>query len=140
MSWSWSHMSLTVGLEPFVLWFLFSLFLGFALHNIHAFHSRFFFLNQKRKRKRKQIVFCTILLVLKTRLVNLFSHNMSFVPCLALMSLLIAPYELKHCCACCVGKMFVVLITLSWSWNHMSLTVGLQPFEKGINNHLTTVH
>ena len=26
-----------------VLWFLFSLFLGFALHNIHAFHSRLFF-------------------------------------------------------------------------------------------------
>ena len=76
-------------LLPFVtivLWFLFSLFLGFALHNIHTFHSRFFFffffikLKIKRKRKRKQIVFCTIFLVLKTRLVNLFSHNMSFVP------------------------------------------------------------
>ena len=22
----------------------------------------------------------------------------------------------------------------------MSLTIGLEPFEKGINNHLTTVH
>ena len=42
--------------------------------------------------KRKQIVFCIIFLVLKTRLVNLFSHNMSFVPCLTLISLLIALY------------------------------------------------
>ena len=80
------------------LWFLFSLFLGFALHNIHAFHSRlslFIFFKKKKKkkgRKRKQIVFCTIFLFLKTRLVNLFSHNMPFVHCLTLMSLLIAPY------------------------------------------------
>ena len=58
-------------------------------------------------------MFCTIFLVLKTRLVNLFSHNMSFVPCLTLMSLLIAPYWLKLSSACCMGKMFMVLITLS---------------------------
>ena len=99
-----------------------------------------FFQIKKKGRKRKQIVFCTIFLVLKTRLVNLFLHNMSFVHCLALMSLLIAPYLLKPCSACYVGKMFMVLITLSWSWSHMSLIVGLEPFEKGINNHLTTVH
>ena len=130
--------------ETIVFWFLFSLFLEFALHNIHAFHSRLslfiFFQIKKKGRKRKQIVFCTIFLVLKTRLVNLFLHNMSFVHCLALMSLLIAPYLLKPCSACYVGKMFMVLITLSWSWSHMSLIVGLEPFEKGINNHLTTVH
>ena len=48
-----------------ILWFLFSLFLGFALHYIHAFHSRIFFNSfkinnkkRKRERKRKQIVFC----------------------------------------------------------------------------------
>ena len=98
--------------------FFFPLFLGFALHNIHAFHSRlflfiFFKFKKKKGRKRKQIVFCTIFLALKTWLINLFSHNMSFVPCLALMSLLITPYKLKLCSACCVGKMFMVLITLS---------------------------
>ena len=43
-----------------VLWFLFSLFLGFALHNIHAFHSRlslFIFFQikiNKKKRKKKE--------------------------------------------------------------------------------------
>ena len=63
---------------------LFSLFLGFALHNIHTFHSRLFcyFFNlkkkerKKEKRKRKQNVFCIIFLDLKSRLANLFLHNM----------------------------------------------------------------
>ena len=73
----------------------------------------FFFQIKKKGRKMKQIVFCTIFLVLKTRLVNLFSYNMSFVPCLTLMSLLIALYQLKFCSACCVGNMFMVLITFS---------------------------
>ena len=108
---------ITILFETIVFWFLFSLFLEFALHNIHAFHFRLslfiFFQIKKKGKKRKQIVFCTIFLVLKTRLVNLFLHNMSFVHCLALMSLLIAPYLLKPCSACYVGKMFMVLITLS---------------------------
>ena len=39
-----------------------------------------------------------------------------------------------------VWEMFLVLITLFWSWSHMSLTVGLELFEKCINNHLTSVH
>ena len=47
------------------LLFLFSLFLGFALHNIHAFYTRlfllFFYNNKKKKRgKGKQNVFCII--------------------------------------------------------------------------------
>ena len=46
----------------------FFLFLGFALHNIHAFHSRCFYLiKKKRGRKRKQIVVCTILLVFENK-------------------------------------------------------------------------
>ena len=97
---TWSLCFITILFVTIVLWFLFSLFLEFALHNNHAFHSRccclFFFqiknFLKKKGRKMKQIVFCTIFLVLETKLVNLFSHNMSFVPCLALMSLLITPY------------------------------------------------
>ena len=54
-----------------VLWFLyfFLLLLGFALHNIHAFHSRCFYSKKKKKRKEKRegkgskLCFCTILLV-----------------------------------------------------------------------------
>ena len=84
-----------------VLWFLFSLFLGFALHYIHAFHSRCFFnsiyIKRKRKKKKKRgrkekevhCVLALFSLFLKTRLINLFSHVMSLVLCLALMSLFI---------------------------------------------------
>ena len=70
-----------------VLWFLcFSfLSLGFALHYIHAFHSRCFFyylILKKKKKERKEskrkhiIVLALFSLFLKTRLVNLFSHDM----------------------------------------------------------------
>ena len=93
-----------------VFWFLFSLFLGFALHNIHAFHFKLF---EKKEEKGSKLCFALFSWFLKTRLVNLFSHNMYFVPYLALMSLLIALYSLKLCSVCCVGKMFMVLITLS---------------------------
>ena len=34
--------------------FLFSLFLGFALHNIHVFHSRLVLLFRKKKKKKKE--------------------------------------------------------------------------------------
>ena len=64
-------------------------FLGFALHNIHAFHSKCL---EKGKKKEANFVLYYSSWFLRTRLVNLFSHNMSFVPCLALMSLLIALY------------------------------------------------
>ena len=64
-----------------VLWFLFSLFLGFALHYICAFHSRLFFilfkLKKKKKKKGSKLCFAFIFLALKTRLVNLFTHSMS---------------------------------------------------------------
>ena len=50
-----------------LLVFVFFLFLGLALHNIHAFHSRVVFVSsfQKKKGKRKQNVFCIIFLDLK---------------------------------------------------------------------------
>ena len=145
LSWiSWSLCFIAILFVIIVLWFLFSLFLGFALHNIHTIHSRlslFFFSNKKKmEEKGSKLCFALFFLVLKTRLVILFSHNMSFVPCLALICLLIAPYLLKLCGAWCVGKIFMVLITLSWSWSHMSLTVGFEHFERRINNHLTNVH
>ena len=71
--------------------FFFSfLSLGFALHNIHAFHSRCFYSKKKRKEKEANCVFALFSLFLKTRLVNLFSHDIFFVLCLALKSSFIA--------------------------------------------------
>ena len=58
---------------------------------------------------RKNEAYCVLALFslfLKIRLVNLFSHDLSIVLCLALMSLFIALY---------LGKMFMVFITLSLS-------------------------
>ena len=97
-----------------------------ALHSCISF-SVFFLYNKKikinknknkkkerKERKRKHIVVLALFsLFLKIRLVNLFSPDMSIVLCLALMSLFIALDWLKLCSACCVGKMFMVFITLS---------------------------
>ena len=47
-------------------------------------------LKKKGKEKEANCVFALFSLFLKTRLVNLFSHVLSFVLCLALMSLFIA--------------------------------------------------
>ena len=70
----------------------------------------FYIYKKKRGKKgRKKEVHCVLalfFLFLKKRLVNLFSHDMSIVLCLALMSLFIALY---------LGKMFMVFITLSLS-------------------------
>ena len=99
---TWSLYFIALPFVTIVLWFcgffffFFFVFLGFALHNIHAFHSKCFFNNKKKKKeeeKGNKLCFCTIFSwFLRTRLVNLFSHNMSFVPCLVLMSLFIALY------------------------------------------------
>ena len=72
--------------------------LGVALHYIHAFHSRCFLLYIKniyikkkgRKEKEAHCILALFSLFLKTRLVNLFSHDMSYVPCLVLISFFIA--------------------------------------------------
>ena len=58
--------------DHFFFFFLLSSFLGFALHSIHAFHSKIFLY----KKKRKQNVFCITFFDLKSRLANLFLHNM----------------------------------------------------------------
>ena len=134
---------------PFVTIFLcylvfvfFLLFLGVALHNIHAFHSRCFFFNIKKKRKEKEAncVFALFSLFLKTRLVNLFSHDMSFVLFLALKSFLLhltswnfVIHVVSERCLWCLSLYLNFEITCY-------LTVRLEPFEKGINNHLTTIH
>ena len=76
----------------FLFLFFFFFFLGFALHNIHAFHSRYNNNTKKKEKKEANFVLYYSSWFLRTRLVNLFSHNMFFVPCLALMSLLIALY------------------------------------------------
>ena len=58
---TWSLCFIAILFVTIVLWFLFSLFLGFALHNIHAFHSRSFLFiffpnnnNNKKGRKKKE--------------------------------------------------------------------------------------
>ena len=67
--------------------FSFSLFLGFALHNIYAFHARLFLLilfkikkkNKKQKKrgeKEGKICFALFFLDLKSRLAILSLHNM----------------------------------------------------------------
>ena len=80
----------------FCVFFLLSL--GVALHYIHAFRSRCFFFysiyikiknkNEKKMKEGKEAhcVLALFSLFLKTRLVNLFSHVMSLVLCLALNS------------------------------------------------------
>ena len=54
--------------------------------------SLFNTLKKMGKKKEANCVFALFSWFLKTRLVNLFLHNMSFVPYLTLMSLLIALY------------------------------------------------
>ena len=69
------------------LLFLFSLFLGFALHNIHAFHARLFFLilfkkkkktekKKKKEEKEGKMCFALFFLDLISRLAILFLNNM----------------------------------------------------------------
>ena len=59
------------------LLFLFSLFLGFALHNIHAFHARLFLLLFSKKKKKKKMErkmgFALFFLDLKSRLAIIFT-------------------------------------------------------------------
>ena len=63
------------------LLFLFSLFLGFALHNIHAFHARLFLLlfskKKKKKKKGKKNGFCIIFLGFEIKV----GHNL-YITCL----------------------------------------------------------
>ena len=83
---TWSLCFIALLFVTIVLWFLFSLFLGFALHNIHASHSRLFLFSFykikkdkkiKKRKKEANYVFVLSSWFLKTRLVNLFSCNMS---------------------------------------------------------------
>ena len=74
---------------------IFPLSLGVALHYIHAFHSRCLYIYiyiyiKGTKEKEGHCVLALFSLFLKTRLVNLFSHDMFVVLCLALMTLFIA--------------------------------------------------
>ena len=80
-----------------VLRFLVFVFFSFVSRICIALHSKFFLFNILKKKKgrkegkRKHIVVLALFsLFLKTRLVNLISHDMSIVLCLALMSLFIA--------------------------------------------------
>ena len=82
----------------FVFFFLWSL--GFALYYIHAFHSRCFFylILKKKKRKERKEKGSTLLFLqyslcfLKTRLVNLCSHDMFCCTLFSFESLFIALY------------------------------------------------
>ena len=63
-----------------------------AKHNFLPFPSIFFLKKEKGKKMKANCIFALVSWFLRTRLVNLFSHNMSFVLYLAFMSLLIALY------------------------------------------------
>ena len=59
---------------------------------MHVILGVFFLYIKKKKGRKEKEAHCVLALFslfLKTRLINLFSHDMSYVPCLALMSLLI---------------------------------------------------
>ena len=57
--------------------FFFSFFLGFALHNIYAFHAKLFLLLfSKKKKKERKMYFTLFFLDLKSRLAILSLHNM----------------------------------------------------------------
>ena len=108
---TWSLCFITLFFVTIVLWFLFSLFLGFALHYIHAFYSRLFFILFKLKKeeeKRKQIMF-----------LHLFSWHWKqgwliylHITCLCTLfssdELIYCTLLVKLCSACCVGKIFIV--------------------------------
>ena len=69
---------------------LFSLFLGFALHNIHAFHARLFLLlfsKRKKGGKEKKNVFCVIFLGFEIKVGYIIFTEHVYVPSLAWMSL-----------------------------------------------------
>ena len=73
---------LTILCDHSSLLFLFSLFLGFALHNIHAFHAWLFqlilfkIIKKKKKEKEGKICFALFFLDLKLRLATLSLHNL----------------------------------------------------------------
>ena len=112
-------------------------FFSFVSRSCIAFHSKFFLFQKKGgggeegRKKEAHCVLALFSLFLKTRLVNLFSHDMSLVLCLALMSLLVHVVWERY--LWCLTLCFNLEVTCC-------LTVGLDPFEKGINNYLTTVH
>ena len=131
----------------FPLWLLFFIFwffcfsflsLGVALHYIlGVFYSIYIYkikIKRGNKEKEAHCVFALFSLFLKTVFVNLFSHDMSLVLCLAhLTSWSFVVHVVWERCLWCLSLCFNLEVTCC-------LTVELDPFEKGINNHLTTVH
>ena len=107
--WHGPYASLLYSLWQLFFGFCFSLLLGFALHYIHAFHSRlvFNFFNSKKKKKEANCV------------LHLFSWHWNqgwsiylHIACLctlfSLDELIYCTLLVKLCNAYCVGKMFIV--------------------------------
>ena len=115
------HCSLFLGFLCFSLLSLVLHCITFMHFILGLFYSIYIYKKKKKKKgkigrkKEAHCVFALFSLFLKTRLVNLFSHDMSIILCLTLMSLFIALHQWKLCRACCVRKMFMVFITLSLS-------------------------
>ena len=90
----------------------FFLFLGFALHNIHVFHSRCFYLKNKNKnkkeRKRKQIVFLHLFSWHWKQCWSIYLHITCLCTFFSLDELIYCTLLVKLCSACYVGKMFIV--------------------------------
>ena len=128
-----------------VLWFLcFSfLSLGFALHYIHAFHSRCFFYliykkkGKKRKEKGSTLLFLQFSLFLKIKLINLFSHDMFCCTLFSFDELIYCTLLVKALLNMLCGKdvygvhHFVLILKSHVVW--LSDLILLR-------NHLTTVH
>ena len=116
-------------LSFYSLWpFLFVAFffsLEFALHNIHASHTRLFLLfykkNKKKAGKWKKNVFCIIFLGFETKVGHIIFIWHVYVPCLTWMNLFYCTLLFELCSARCVGVVysfwshdFDLIVTCFW--------------------------
>ena len=79
---TWSLCFIALPFVTIVPWLCFFLSLGFALHNIHAFHSRCFYfykINNKKKGKGSTFCFCTILFFFLEQGWSIYFHITCFL-------------------------------------------------------------
>ena len=126
LSWfSWSLCFIALFSMTIVLWFLFSLVLGFALHNIHAFHSRFFFF----KGEKGSNLFLHLFSWHWKQGWSIYLHITCLCTLFSLDELIYCTLLVKLCNACCVGNTFIVfdhfvLILKSHVFDYRTWTFG----------------
>ena len=129
--------SLLYSFWPLLFGFLFSLFLGFALHNIHAFHSRSFLFiffpnnNNNKKGRKKKEANCVLHYFswFWKQGWSIYSYTTCLCTLFSLDELIYCTLLVKLCCAYCVGKMFIVfdhfvLILKSHVFDYRTWTFG----------------